>query len=70
MYDWIIEADIYRLKKAFNAAATSDDRRRLTVHINAKEAELGKLRPKYAVPFGLTEVEPVERISRSPNYQY
>lgn len=70
MYDWIIEADIYRLKQAFNEADTSDERRRLTAHINAKEAELRQFRPNYAVPFGLTEVDPVERAKRSPNYQF
>jgi len=41
VYDWIIEADIYRLKKAYVQADTKEDRDELARKIAAKRELIG-----------------------------
>ena len=70
MYDWIIEADIYRLHKALTQAATVGEQHRLASQINAKKSQLLRNRSEQPALLGSADGGPTERIRRTPNYQY
>ena len=44
MYDWIIEADIYRLRKSANEAANPSERRKIEALAEQKLAALSSRR--------------------------
>ena len=70
MYEWIIEADIYRLNKAYSQAATTGEQHRLASQITDKKAQLLRSRPEQQTLLGSANAGPIERVRRAPNYQY
>lgn len=52
MYDWIIEADIYRLDRAISEASTAEERRKLQGLADAKVRVLATKRRERSVVSG------------------
>ena len=52
MYDWIIEADVYRLNKAASQAGTAEERRELEALADAKVQVLAAKQPARSVLSG------------------